>query len=54
MYIFYYINILQTYIFGALDFAGPCTSEQLAHPLARAWVLVCPRQSLPMMRHVTS
>jgi hypothetical protein len=37
MYIFYYINILQTYIFGALDFAGPCTSEQLAHPLARAW-----------------
>jgi hypothetical protein len=38
MYIFYYINILQTYIFGALHFAGPCTSEQLAHPLARACV----------------
>jgi hypothetical protein len=36
MYIFYYINILQTYIFEALHFAGPCTSEQLAHPLARA------------------
>jgi hypothetical protein len=40
MYIFYYINILQTYIFGALDFAGPSTSEQLAHPLARAWTTV--------------
>jgi hypothetical protein len=38
MYIFYFINILQTYIFGALDFVGPCSREQVAHPQARAWL----------------
>jgi hypothetical protein len=44
MHIFYYINILQTYIFGALDFMGPCSGEHLALPLARA----CLQTTLPI------
>jgi hypothetical protein len=32
MYIFYFINILHTYIFGALDFMGPVRANNLHTP----------------------